>query len=482
MNKPPKCKTHCFAPGCTGGYVSARKKGKKASIFTVPEDDERFKAWQRNIPRADKPLEKTSVLCELPFEPNFIMRDYTHVMNGEVVRIPRGRQCLSDDAVPSIFPNTPRYLSKKLPQKHQSRTSRGEVLGEKRKTRARNVTVLWGNTTASAMQQQTTQCHTTHVPWRNWTVCTTRSFPPGIGSRNGVPNTPKVVAFRICAQAGDSVRFRKLVLCSAGNTHYHSSVFVQCVCLKKEDLTDVESVEMLLHSVEHMNACCGFEKSLLQENDQKLTQAKHKVHGNSVHSKICPRVSLNERACIQCRYLRKLLLNQASYKRRKARGTAAFSTEKKLVKRDQQLRHAKAKVSSLKRILTRMKDENAAISSSEVEEKLSGLPQKQQQQVRACFNASSRKGTQGPSRPYSEDWILECILMRLKSPKLYEHISKYKIMVLPSKSCLLKYMRIYKSSFCLLLMCLLHFRRKRKLWMNLKNMGESLETRCFQRT
>lgn len=54
-------------------------------------------------------------------------------MNGEVVKIPRDRPSLSEDAVPTIFPNTPHYLSKKLPQKHQSRTSRGEVLGKKRK-------------------------------------------------------------------------------------------------------------------------------------------------------------------------------------------------------------------------------------------------------------------------------------------------------------------------------------------------------------
>lgn len=76
MENHPKRQTHCFAPGCTSGYVSARKKGTKVSTFSAHSDDERLKVWQRAIPRADKPPEKTSVLRELHFEERFIERDY----------------------------------------------------------------------------------------------------------------------------------------------------------------------------------------------------------------------------------------------------------------------------------------------------------------------------------------------------------------------------------------------------------------------
>ncbi|KAH7932095.1 hypothetical protein HPB51_029512 [Rhipicephalus microplus] len=138
MTKPVKRQTHCFVPGCSTGYVSARKAGVKRSVFTVPNDEDRLKAWQRYIPRGDKLLDRTAVLCELHLEQRFIVRDYTHIVNGEVVKIPRGRPCLTDDAIPSIFPNTPSYLSKKLPQKRSSRTSRGEVLGKKRKVNDEN--------------------------------------------------------------------------------------------------------------------------------------------------------------------------------------------------------------------------------------------------------------------------------------------------------------------------------------------------------
>ncbi|KAH8021370.1 hypothetical protein HPB51_015517 [Rhipicephalus microplus] len=138
MAKPVKRQTHCFAPGCSTGYVSARKAGVKRSVFTVPNDEDQLKAWQRYVPRSDKLLDRTAVLCEFHFERRFIVRDYTHIMNGEVVKIPRGRPCLTDDAIPSIFPNTPSYLSEKLLQKRSSRTSRGEVLGKKRKVNDEN--------------------------------------------------------------------------------------------------------------------------------------------------------------------------------------------------------------------------------------------------------------------------------------------------------------------------------------------------------
>ncbi|XP_077513304.1 uncharacterized protein LOC144124486 [Amblyomma americanum] len=446
MDRPSKRQTHCFAPGCASGYVSSRKKDKKASVFSAPIDEERFKAWQRAIPRADRPLEKTSVLCELHFEPRFIVRDYTHIVNGGVVKIPRGRPCLSEDAVPTIFPNTPHYLSKKLPQKRLSRTSRGEVVGKKRKVddgAQRDMALSSDEGTSDATADDAVDYDKCSLDKLDYLL--SEKLLSKYWSKSHLEGAPRTVAFSVFAQAREGACFKKLVLCSAEDTHYHCSVFVQGVCLKKEDLPDAESVEKLLYSVDNMNACCGFEKNLLEEKYQSLSQAKYRMHGNNVHSKTCSGASLDERACIQCRYLRKLLLNQASYKRRNAKVTPAFSAAKKLMRRDQQLRRERGKVGSLEGVLSRMKDENAAISSSKIEDRLTGLPEKQQEQVRACFKASNRKGTQGMR--YSQQWILECILMRLKSPKLYEHIRRHKIMVLPSKSCLLKYMKNYKSSF-----------------------------------
>ncbi|KAH9365522.1 hypothetical protein HPB48_010478 [Haemaphysalis longicornis] len=48
---------------------------------------------------------------------------------------------------------------------------------------------------------------------------------------------------------------------------------------------------------------------------------------------------------------------------------------------------------------------------------------------------------------YQPGWLLECIIMRMKSPRLYEHVQREKILVLPSRTYLRKYMRQYESSF-----------------------------------
>uniref|UniRef100_A0A131YFV5 Uncharacterized protein n=1 Tax=Rhipicephalus appendiculatus TaxID=34631 RepID=A0A131YFV5_RHIAP len=46
---------------------------------------------------------------------------------------------------------------------------------------------------------------------------------------------------------------------------------------------------------------------------------------------------------------------------------------------------------------------------------------------------------------FQHEWILECIVMHMKSPCLYEHIRKHNIMVVPSPSCLRAYAQKCRS-------------------------------------
>lgn len=94
-----KRQRHCFAPGCQTGYKWT--KGRQPSLFSVPKDEEKRKLWERNLHRQDKSLDETCAVCELHFEPSCIIKDYVHVVNGEEVRIPRGKPELTPDAVPT---------------------------------------------------------------------------------------------------------------------------------------------------------------------------------------------------------------------------------------------------------------------------------------------------------------------------------------------------------------------------------------------
>ncbi|XP_077527025.1 uncharacterized protein LOC144138551 [Haemaphysalis longicornis] len=105
------CKQNfCFAPGCRTGYAGA----PKASLFSAPKDAELRKQWEHNLRRLDRPLTVRSSVCERHFEPRFILRDYVHVINGAEVRIPRGKPSLAPGAVPTLLPDLPGYLSKKV--------------------------------------------------------------------------------------------------------------------------------------------------------------------------------------------------------------------------------------------------------------------------------------------------------------------------------------------------------------------------------
>lgn len=77
----------------------------------------------------------------------------------------------------------------------------------------------------------------------------------------------------------------------------------------------------------------------------------------------------------------------------------------------------KAKLTKVKMTQSQMKAKNEQLPEEMVSEKIKGLPQKQQVAVRACFEAACRKSRKGMK--YDQEWVLECILMQMRSPKLY---------------------------------------------------------------
>ncbi|KAH7984552.1 hypothetical protein HPB52_022250 [Rhipicephalus sanguineus] len=96
-----------------------RKSGRKDPIsaekrhfFRAPRDSSRLQVWQRAIPRLDKQLPSSCVVCDLHFEDSDLVKEFVHNIIGDVVIIPRDNWALKDDAVPRLFPNCPSYLSK----------------------------------------------------------------------------------------------------------------------------------------------------------------------------------------------------------------------------------------------------------------------------------------------------------------------------------------------------------------------------------
>ncbi|KAH7934003.1 hypothetical protein HPB49_020203 [Dermacentor silvarum] len=114
-------------------------------------------------------------------------------------------------------------------------------------------------------------------------------------------------------------------------------------------------------------------------------------------------------------------------------------------------------------------ERNAAVCVANIEEvallrKIDNLPPKQKAAILQCFEAASRKSLKGMR--YSSEWVLECVIMRIKSPRLYEHVGREKILMLPSHTCLRNFMKKYESSFGFNSSVLSGIAKKRTKWMS----------------
>lgn len=108
----------CFVPGCKSGYRSCLLK---ASLFRAPTDAARREIWARQIKRADKELTADCVVCERHFEEQYVEKTFRHVIGGKAAEIPRDRPHLKEDAVPTVFPDAPKYFTRKAPTKRKER-------------------------------------------------------------------------------------------------------------------------------------------------------------------------------------------------------------------------------------------------------------------------------------------------------------------------------------------------------------------------
>ena len=116
----------CSIIGCRGNYQKRQDSDDEnnVSIFRFPKDKERLQLWLRKIPQdnltADQITDYMGV-CERHFDPRLIIKEYSTTGPDGVKRTwPRDAPVLDPDAVPSIFPNTPSYLSSVPPPKRKA--------------------------------------------------------------------------------------------------------------------------------------------------------------------------------------------------------------------------------------------------------------------------------------------------------------------------------------------------------------------------
>lgn len=108
----------CCVPGCTSNCNSSiKKQGRSITTFSFPKNEEKRKLWIRAIPRSNwVPCKTAVVCCKHFFAADIISHDKFLLPDGTIQPLALRNPKLKEDAVPSVFPNLPKYLSKK--EKH----------------------------------------------------------------------------------------------------------------------------------------------------------------------------------------------------------------------------------------------------------------------------------------------------------------------------------------------------------------------------
>jgi len=122
----------CCVPGCKSNYKTYLDAGEPAvSVFTFPKDENLKTQWLRNIPRKAWSPSKYSVVCAKHFVENDIIKeDDYRLPDGSRQKVPTKTR-LKLNAVPSIFPNLPHYLSKTVPLPRKSPAERTKVMQDR---------------------------------------------------------------------------------------------------------------------------------------------------------------------------------------------------------------------------------------------------------------------------------------------------------------------------------------------------------------
>nr|CAI5844383.1 unnamed protein product [Callosobruchus analis] len=101
----------CCVPNCTRNYKSS---GRNVYIFKFPKDKDLREKWLRSIHRENSKISFHSVVCHLHFVETDILHTTSEVdwKTGKTLTVNLKKPKLKPNAIASVFPNAPSYLSK----------------------------------------------------------------------------------------------------------------------------------------------------------------------------------------------------------------------------------------------------------------------------------------------------------------------------------------------------------------------------------
>ncbi|XP_018367292.1 PREDICTED: uncharacterized protein LOC108763871 isoform X3 [Trachymyrmex cornetzi] len=95
--------------------------------------------------------------------------------------------------------------------------------------------------------------------------------------------------------------------------------------------------------------------------------------------------------------------------------------------------------------LENLKVQCASQKEEILDEAIASFPSALKKSIKACWRYARSNDKRGMR--YTKDWILECLLLRIKSRKAYIHLRSHNILALPTIGTLNKYIKNFSPSY-----------------------------------
>lgn len=490
----------CFVPRCNTGYKSCEQK---FSLFSAPKDEARLKLWRHAIPRKDRILKASDHVCERHFEPRFVSKTWTAEYNGNVLVSTPRRACLSDDAVPSIFPDCPAHLSKLV--KHRKRPAVRQPACVPRQKRFHPA-----DSTEKAEEADDPKVSdldhagpssTESTDAAPFEVGAPEVIPSAEGSRQQVFNNlfeqsasvvlPSIswgyhrrdtdgirnVAFtemkwstspkvrELSTDAATSTESSHLVTTKVVDIDQNMQVSVSVMGRRvsvdafhiRDDVATTEDVKTFLQSLHEIPICGGGPKTSVYPLAHPESASVDAC--NRWRHKKCPLLVRGNSTCKWCSSLSDTLRIRQKREMDKRNGTkptkryrfsSVPSSDRMLAFRRARNALKRSKERLLKRVKVlreEMKQAQAKMQSMSMEvlnEKLGALklPAPQVELIKECVSAAKCRSKN--NRRYTEHWILICLLLHIRSPSGYSFLRDNEILPLPCVTTVRKYLSMLR--------------------------------------
>ncbi|XP_029347789.1 uncharacterized protein LOC107885227 isoform X1 [Acyrthosiphon pisum] len=387
---------NCFVPGCREGYKSKIKINKwqgiiKTTMFKAPKDLLLLEKWVKAIPRADRELRPgIDSVCEKHFDETYLNRYFeTKSPDGSINQIKRDRIILKNNAIPSIFPDLPQYLTKKRPIE--------KIIAEKK--------ILFNNYIPNTIDDiSNTTDHVSETFNNLHDILKNMSLPDGWFFTY-------LNRSLVLGNLDSNYELIKKIIVS--NNDLNLKVFIRnkLINITCTSVTCIEDITKVLKIVDDFVMCPGTGI----DNCPKSDQCCEHINLISLNQVRNPR-------CTECAKKRKYFMDT---QRVSLEQINEKPTTKPVLKNVLRInKRLNIKVTNLQAKVGLLKQQCAEASAKSIEEAIIEMPENQQEAVRTCFAAAKKHNVKG--NRYTINWIYECLLIRIKSKKVYEHLRSKK--------------------------------------------------------